>query len=90
MPKSRRRLREEIFGFLNSKLNLVAVLSDDKKEMLNCKGLIYHKYCSRFDRFLSFIFGVEVFHLPAEICIEISWGRVDSRRSYKVEKYIRK
>ena len=58
--------REEIFRYLNSKLKLIEILPDDKKEMLKCRGLIYQKYCSRFDRFLSFIFGVDVFHLVWE------------------------
>lgn len=59
-------LREEIFRCLNSKLKLIEILPDDKKEMLKCRGLIYQKYCSRFDRFLSFIFRVDVFHLVWE------------------------
>ncbi len=59
-------LREEIFGYLNGRLKLIEILPDDKKEMLKCKGLIYQKYCSKFDRFLSFIFGVDVFHLVWE------------------------
>lgn len=58
--------RKEIFRYLNSKSKLVEVLPDDKKETLKCRGLIYQKYVSRLDRFLSFIFGVEIFHLVWE------------------------
>lgn len=58
--------RQKIFGYLNSKLKFIDILSDDKKEMLKRKGLIYQKYCSKFDKFLSFIFGVDVFHLVWE------------------------
>lgn len=58
--------RQKIFGYLNNKCMLIEILPDDKKEMLKCSGLIYQKYCSKFDRFLSFIFGVDVFHLVWE------------------------
>lgn len=58
--------REKIFGYLNNKRELVEILPDDKKEMLKYSGLIYQKYVSKFDRLLSFIFGVDVFHLVWE------------------------
>lgn len=72
--------RQKIFGYLNSKLKFIEILPDDKKEMLKCKGLIYQKYCSKFDRFLSFIFGVDVFHLV--------WEYPNGKRyyDYKTEK----
>lgn len=58
--------RKKIFGYLNNKCNLVEILPDDKKEMLTYSGLIYQKYVSKFDIFLSFIFDVDVFHLVWE------------------------
>lgn len=66
--------RKEIFRHLNNRYSFIDILSDDKKEMLKCKGLIYQKYCSKFDRLLSFIFEVDVFHLV--------WEYPDGKRYY--------
>ncbi len=66
--------REKIFRRLNNKYSFIDILPDDKKEMLKCKGLIYQKYRSKFDRLLSFIFEVDVFHLV--------WEHPDGKRYY--------
>lgn len=58
--------RSKIFGYLNNKYKLIEILPDDRKEMLKYSGLIYQKYVSKFDIFLSFIFGIDVFHLVWE------------------------
>jgi hypothetical protein len=75
--------RKKIFGYLNDKCKLIEILPDDKKEMLEFSGLIYQKYCSKFDRFLSFIFGIGVFHLV--------WEYPNGKRyyDYKTEKEIK-
>lgn len=41
-------------------------LPEDKKKMLSNPGLIYQKYTSKTDRFLSFIFKIEFYHLVWE------------------------
>lgn len=58
--------RIKIFKYLNDKYRLIDILPEDKKEMLEYRRLIYQKYCSRFDRFLSFIFDTDVFRLVWE------------------------
>lgn len=67
--------RNDIFRYLNDKYSFIDILPDDKKEMLKYSGLIYQKYCSKLDRFLSFIFGVDVFHLV--------WEYPDGKRYYE-------
>jgi hypothetical protein len=72
--------RNKIFGYFNNKYKLIEILPDDRKETLKCNGLIYQKYYSKFDRFLSFIFGISVFHLV--------WEYPNGKRyyEYKTEK----
>ncbi len=69
--------RRKIFKYLNNKCRLIDILPDDKKEMLGFSGLIYQKYCSKFDRFLSFIFEIDVFHLV--------WEYPNGKRYYEYE-----
>jgi hypothetical protein len=77
-------LREKIFEYLNSVLKLIEILPDDKKEMLEYSGLIYQKYVSRLDVLLSFIFGVDVFHLVWEYPNGERYYEYDTKK--KVEK----
>jgi hypothetical protein len=74
--------RKKLFEYLNNKFELIKILPDDKKETLKCRGLIYQKYVSRFDIFLSFIFGVDVFHLI--------WEYPNGKRyyDYKINKVL--
>ena len=58
--------RRELFKYLNVTFNFIEFLPDDKKEMLNNRGLNYQKYVSKLDRLLSFIFEIDVFHLVWE------------------------
>ncbi len=58
--------RRELFKYLNVTFNFIEILPDEKKEMLSYSGLIYQKYVSKFDRLLSFIFEIDVFHLVWE------------------------
>lgn len=66
--------RLKLFKYLNNKFNLIEILPDDKKEMLNCSELIYQKYVSKLDRLLSFIFEIDVFHLV--------WEYLNGKRYY--------
>jgi len=66
--------RRELFKYLNVTFNFIEFLPDDKKEMLNNRGLNYQKYVSKLDRLLSFIFGIDVFHLV--------WEYPNGRRYY--------
>lgn len=66
--------RKKIFTYLNNKFNLIDILPDDKKEMLKYSGLIYQRYASKFDNFLSFIFEIDAFHLV--------WEYPDGKRYY--------
>ncbi len=70
-------LRRALKGYMsaaetraNSKEKLIDKVFErkrrSKKEMLNYRGLIYQKYVSKLDRLLSFIFGIDIFHLVWE------------------------